>query len=57
MQNSFVHTSNIYYSPLQKTYQKERKKTPNKTYQAEVHITKTRLVVQTLPVQVILRQR
>lgn len=57
MQNSFVHTSNTLYSTSENLPKRKEKDPKQESLGWEVHITKTRLVTQTLPIQVILLQK
>lgn len=57
MQNSFVHTPNTLYSTSKNLPKRKEKDPKQECLGWEVHITKTRLVTQTLPIQVILLQK
>lgn len=57
MQNSFVHTSNMLYSTSKNLPKRKEKHPKQESLGWEVHIAKTRLVTQTLPIQVILLQK
>lgn len=57
MQNSFVHTSNTLYSTSKNLPKRKEKHPKQESLGWEVHIAKTRLVTQTLPIQVIVLQK
>lgn len=57
MQNSFVHTSNMLYSTSKNLPKRKENHPKQESLGWKVHIAKTRLVTQTLSIQVIVLQK